>query len=52
MTGSEKLFTHELTECLLEAGLIKYKFQMSIYCKYASDETKIVVLSYVDDCVH
>ena len=25
---------------------------MSIYYKYAPDETKIVILSYVDDCVY
>ena len=25
---------------------------MSIYYKYAPDESKIVVLSYVDDCVY
>ena len=25
---------------------------MSIYCKHAPDGTKIVVVSYVDDCVY
>ena len=47
-----KLFADELTEWLLEAGLIQYQCQMSIYYKYAPDGSKIVVLSYVDDCVY
>ena len=52
MTNSGKLFSDELTEWLLEAGFIKSQCQMSIYYKYAPDGTKIVVLSYVDDCVY
>ena len=52
MTNSEKLFSYELTEWLLEAGFIQYQFQISIYYKYAPDGSKIVVLSYVDDCVY
>ena len=51
MTNSGKLFYDELTECLLEAGFIQYQFQMSIYYKYAPDGSKIVVLSYVDNCI-
>ena len=51
MTNSGKLFADELTEWLLEADFIQSKCQMSIYYKYAPDGTKIVVLSYVDDCV-
>ena len=52
MTKSGKLFADELTEWLLESGFIKSQFQMSIYYKYAPDETHIVVLYYVDDCVY
>ena len=51
-TKSGKLFSDELTEWLLEAVLIQYQFHISIYYKYAPDGTKIVVLSYVDDCVY
>ena len=52
MTKSGKLFSDELTEWLIEAGFIQYKCHMSIYYNYAPDGTKIVVLSYVDDCVY
>ena len=52
MTNSGKLFAEELLEWLLEAGFIPSQFQMSIYYKYESDGSKIVVLSYVDDCVY
>ena len=52
MTNSGKLFSDELTEWLLEAGLIQSQLHMSIYYKYAPDGTKIVVLSYVDGCVY
>ena len=52
MTNSGKLFDDELTEWLLEAGFIQSQCQMSIYYKYAPDGSKIVVLSYVDDCVY
>ena len=52
MTNSGKLFADELTEWLLEAGFIQSQCNMSIYYKYALDGSKIVVLSYVDDCVY
>ena len=52
MTKSGKLFSDELTEWLIEAGFVQYKFQMSTYYKYAPDGTNIVVLSYVDYCVY
>ena len=52
MTNSGKLFADELTEWLIEEGYIELQFQMSIYYKYAPDGSKIVVLSYVDDCVY
>ena len=52
MTNSGKLFADELTEWLLEAGFVQYQCQMSIYYNYATDGTRIVVLSHVDDCVY
>ena len=52
MNNSGKLFADELIEWLLVAGFIQSQCQMSIYYKYAPDGTKIVVLSYVDDCVY
>ena len=52
MTNSGKLFAYELTEWLLEAGFIQSQCQISIYYKYAPGWYKIVVLSYVDDCVY
>ena len=52
MTNSEKMFADELTECLIKEGFVQSQCQMSIYYKYAPDVSKIVVLSYVDDCVY
>ena len=52
MTNFGKLFADDLTEWLLEAGFIQSQCQMSMYYKYEPDGTKIVVLSYVDDCVY
>ena len=52
MTNSGKLFAGELTEWLIEAGFIKSQCQMSIYYKYVPYGSKIVVLSYVDDCFY
>ena len=52
MINSGKLFAYELTQQLLEAGFIKSQCQISIYYKYSLDGTKIVVLSYVYDCVY
>ena len=52
MTNSGKLFDDELIEWLLEAGFIQSQCQMSIYYKYAPDGSKLVVVSYVDDCVY
>ena len=45
MTNSGKLFADESIEWLLEAGFIQSQCQMSIYFKYASDGSQIVVLS-------
>ena len=52
MTNSRKLFADEFIEWLLESGFIQSQCQMSIYYKYAPDGSKIVVLSYVYDCVY
>ena len=52
MTNSGKLFSDELIEWLIEAVFIQSQCQMSIYYNYALDGSKIVVLSYVDDCVY
>ena len=52
MNNSGKLFSDELTEWFIEAGFIQSKCQRYIYYKYAPDGKKIVVLSYVDDCVY
>ena len=52
MTNSGKVFADELTEWLLEAGFIQSQCHMSIYYKYAPNGSKVVVLSYVNDCVY
>ena len=52
MTNYGKLFAGELTEWLTEEGFMQSQCQMSIYYKYAPDGYKIVVLSYVYDCVY
>ena len=52
MHNSGNLFADKLTEWLLEEGFIQSKCKMSIYYKYAPDRSKMVVFSYVDDCVY
>ena len=52
MTNNRKLFADELLYWLLEAGFIQSQCQMSIYNTYAPYGTKMVVLSYVYDCVY
>ena len=52
MTNSGKLFADQLTEWLIKESFVQSQCQMSIYYKYAPDGSKIVVLSYVDDCVY
>ena len=42
ITNYGKLFADELTEWLIEAGLIKYQCQISIYYKYASYGKKLL----------
>ena len=52
MTNSGKLFSYELTNWMIDVvGFKRSQFQMSIYHKYAPDESKLTVLYYVDDCV-
>ena len=46
------MFADDLTEWLIKKGFVQSQCQMSIYYKYAPDGSKIVVLSYVDDCVY
>ena len=46
------MFVDELTEWLLEAGFMQSQCQMYIYYNYTPDGSKIVLLSYVDDCVY
>ena len=41
MTNSGKLFSDELTGCLLKRGFIQSQFKMSIYYNYAPDEKKL-----------
>ena len=52
MNNSGRLSYYELKEWLLEEGFVHSQCQISIYYKYASDGTKIVVLYHVDDCVY
>ena len=53
MNSSGKLFAHELANWLIDgAGLNQYKYQMYVYYKYTPDGSRLVVLSYVDDCVY
>ena len=47
ITNYGKVFDYELSEWLIEARFVQYKFQISIYYNYALDGTKIVVLSYL-----
>ena len=52
MTNSKTLFTDKLKEFLLESGFIQSQYQMSIYYKYTSDGTNIVVSYYFDNCIY
>ena len=52
MTNSGKLFADDLTEWLIEAGLIQYQCQISMYYKYAPDRVNIVVQYSVNDFVY
>ena len=53
MTNCAKIFADELTNFLrYESGFKQSKYQMSIYYKNAPYESKLVVLSYVYDCIY
>ena len=53
MTYSGKLFSEKLTNWMIdESGFKKSKSQMYVYNKYVPDDSKLVVLSYVYDCIH
>ena len=53
MTDYVYLFSDELTNCLIdEAGFKNPQCQISIYYNYAPYVSNLVVLYYVDDCVH
>ena len=51
MNNKGESFTYKLTNCMIdEAGFIQSKFQSSVYYKYAPYGSKLVVISYDDDC--
>ena len=52
ITNYGKMFADELTEWLIKEGFVHSQCHMSIYYKYATYGSKIVVLSYVDDFVY
>ena len=53
MTNSMKLFADELSNWLIDqAGFKQSQCKTFIYYKYAPYGPKLVVLSYVDDCVY
>ena len=52
MNNYGKLFSDDLANWLIDvSGLKQSQFQISIYYKYAPYGSKLVVLSYGDDCV-
>ena len=53
MTNSGKLFSDKITNLMIYESVINQsKYQMSVYYKYETNGNKLVVLSYVDDCVY
>ena len=53
MNNSENIFFDELTNWMIYEGGLKHpQCQMSIYYKYALYGSKLVVLSYDDECVN
>ena len=53
MNNSGKIFADELKKWLVDVVILKQsQWQISIYYNYAPDGSKLVVLSYVDDCVY
>ena len=52
MNNSGKRFSDELTNFMINvSGFKKPQFKLSIHYKYVPDVSKLVVLSYVEDCV-
>ena len=52
MNNSGRLFSDELTNCFIDESWFKQlQCQISIYYNYAPYGSKLVVLSYVDDCI-
>ena len=53
MTNYGKLFAYEFTNWMIYVSGFKKTTVPNVYIlKYASDGSKLVVLSYVDDCVN
>ena len=52
MTNYGQLFAYGLTDWLIEAGFIQSQCHMYIYYNFSPDGEKIVVLSYIDDCLY
>ena len=53
MTNYGKLCSYELTNHrIYEAGFNQSKFQIYVHYKYVPDGFKLVVLSYVYECVY
>ena len=53
MNNSGKLFSDELTNWMIyKTGFKHSQCQMSIHYKYAPFGSKLVVMSYVDDCAY
>ena len=53
MNNYRNLFSDDLTTGIIEkSGFNKPKCQIYIYYKYAPDGSKLVVLSYVNECVY
>ena len=53
MTNHINQFFDENTNCIINEAFLKYsQCQMYIYQKYSPDGSKLVVLSYVGECVY
>ena len=53
ITNPGRLFSDELTNYMIDkAGFTQLECKMYIFYKYAPDVSKLVVLSYADECVY
>ena len=53
VTNSGKLFADEIINWLIDdSEFNQSKFQMYVFYKYAPDSSKLVVLSYLDECIY